>query len=131
VCIINHQIYRSSLLTIDDANHVTEPWGSVNSRVFDALSSGSLVLTNGKIGRDELFAPPHSPRLPLYSSAEDLTSLVSYYLTHKEEREQLVSQLRDHILQTHTYQHRALEFGATLEKLGAVGSLESESSLID
>lgn len=42
------EIYRSSKVVIDDANHVTKPWGSVNSRVFDALACGTLVLTNGK-----------------------------------------------------------------------------------
>ncbi len=43
-------------VVIDDANHVTEPWGSVNSRVFDALSSGALVITNSRRGSEDVFA---------------------------------------------------------------------------
>src|SRR5690606_23910479 len=40
-------LYRSTKIVLDDANHVTKPWASVNSRVFDALAAGCLVITNG------------------------------------------------------------------------------------
>jgi hypothetical protein len=41
------KLYKDAKIVIDDANHVTKPWGSINSRVFDATSAGALVITNG------------------------------------------------------------------------------------
>jgi hypothetical protein len=57
------QIYCSTKIVIDDANHVTLPWGSVNSRVFDALACGALVITNGRLGSQDTF----DEELPVYS----------------------------------------------------------------
>ncbi|RAP50914.1 MAG: hypothetical protein BZ133_04350, partial [Methanosphaera sp. SHI613] len=38
-------VYASCRVVLDDANHVTKGFGSVNSRVYDAISSGRLVFT--------------------------------------------------------------------------------------
>jgi O-antigen biosynthesis protein len=45
------ELYTAASVVLDDSNHVTKAWGSVNSRVFDALAAGVLVVTNGRIGR--------------------------------------------------------------------------------
>ncbi len=68
-------------IVIDDANHVTEPWASVNSRVFDSLACGTLVLTNGKAGVSEILSV-----VPTFSTVEELQSTMNYYLSHEEER---------------------------------------------
>ncbi|CAF5130163.1 unnamed protein product, partial [Rotaria sp. Silwood1] len=39
-------IYHSTKIVIDDSNLVSIKWGSLNSRVYDALASGVLVLSN-------------------------------------------------------------------------------------
>eukprot|EP01033_Poteriospumella_lacustris_P011777 gene11777-8387_t len=49
------EAYKHVKIVIDDANHVTFPWGSTNSRVFDATAAGALVLSNGEIGMHEIF----------------------------------------------------------------------------
>ena len=51
-------LYRRATVIIDDANHVTEPWGSVNTRVFDGLASGAFVVSNGGLGLLGVFDPP-------------------------------------------------------------------------
>ena len=43
-------LYRQAKIVLDDSNNATMPWGSVNSRVFDALAAGALVVTNGESG---------------------------------------------------------------------------------
>jgi len=49
-------VYANTKILIDDANRVTKPWGSVNSRVFDALVSNVLVITNSELSsKDALF----------------------------------------------------------------------------
>jgi spore maturation protein CgeB len=96
-------VYSSTRVVVDDANSVTKGWGSVNSRVFDALAAGALVITNGETGAAELF----DRQLPTYRSAEGLQSLLHRYLSDEEERRQLVAQLRERVLSRHTYRHRA------------------------
>ncbi|HSX65573.1 MAG TPA: glycosyltransferase, partial [Pseudoxanthomonas sp.] len=97
-------IYSSAKITIDDTvTHVTKRWASVNSRVFEALACGSLVLTNNHGGAEELFEGV----LPVWNSAGDLTNLLTHYLGNSEERVQLVGRLRNIVLSKHTYDVRA------------------------
>ena len=95
---------------MDDANHVTEPWGSINSRVFDAISAGSLPVTNGKLGASEICGGI----IPVYQSMEELASLLNEYLLNDDKRKTLVKRLRDCILEQHTYLHRAMELSKVL-----------------
>ena len=46
--------YRSATLVVDDTASHAKPFQAVNSRVFDALASGTLVITNCE-GAHELF----------------------------------------------------------------------------
>lgn len=96
-------VYASTRIVVDDANHVTKNWGSVNSRVFDALAAGALVITNGEAGAAEVF----DGKLPTYRSPEELQSLLRRYLGAEAERRELVARLRQRVLSDHTYRHRA------------------------
>lgn len=98
-------VYRSTKILIDDANHVTAPWGSVNSRVFDALACGTLVLSNGREGIWELFGD----RLPTWSTIADLKEQVVHFLNHPAEREALAKELREMVVTRHGYGNRADE----------------------
>lgn len=97
------KIYASTKILIDDANHVTKSWGSVNSRVFDGIASGALVITNSQKSSDEIFMG----RLPVYKNVKELYEMIDYYLTHDDERIELTKQLKEIILERHTYQIRA------------------------
>lgn len=98
-------VYRSARLLLDDANHVTKQWGSVNSRVFDALACGTLVISNGEAGAEEVFAG----KLPTYANREELEQQLHRYLQQADEREALSRELQQQVLQDHTYSHRAHE----------------------
>lgn len=97
------EIYKSTKLLIDDANKVTKPFGSVNSRVFDALAAGTLVITNGIFGANELF----EGKLPVYQNTEELHNLINFYLQNDNEREILAKELKKIVLENHTYDIRA------------------------
>ena len=99
---------------LDDANHVTAPWGSVNSRVFDALASGCLVITNGELGSKDTF----SSLLPVFSSGQDLKEKLDFYLSNTTERLSLTTKLRSIVLANHTYDHRAMELAVILKDFG-------------
>jgi len=105
-------VYASTKIVIDDANRVTKPYGAVNSRVFDALCAGCLVLTNGVIGARTEF----DDLLPSFSSQEELEYLLKYYLENDHERLELVKKLQNKVLNEHTYRYRALRFKEILEE---------------
>lgn len=98
-------LYKSTKIVLDDANFVTKPFGSVNSRVFDALGAGKLVLTNGKLGSEELF----NGELPYYTNEEELEELLNYYLGNETAYKEKVKKLQTMVLENHTYDKRAEE----------------------
>ncbi len=65
-------VYASSAIAIDDAAVSTKPYGSVNSRVFDALATGTLVVSDNAMGVRELFGD----RFPTWDRPEDLVRVV-------------------------------------------------------
>ena len=103
-------LYASTKIVIDDANHTTISWGSVNSRVFDALASRALVITNGELGGREVFGG----KLPVYRNASELAQLLATYLGDDENRTRLVGELNEIVLHHHTYNHRAEEAVAAI-----------------
>ncbi|MBT9292495.1 glycosyltransferase family protein [Prosthecodimorpha staleyi] len=99
-------IYPSARLVIDDSHPVTRTWNSLNSRIFDALGSGALVVTNCRGGARELFGD----LLPTFSTAEELSALLARYLAHPEERAALAARLCAEVREKHTYKNRAMAF---------------------
>ncbi|MGD1808720.1 tetratricopeptide repeat protein [Dapis sp. BLCC M126] len=97
------KVYASTKIVIDDANSVTKQWGSTNSRVFDAIMSGALVVTNGELGNQESFGG----LLPTYNSRESLENLLREYLTNEKLRLAKVAELQKIVKEKHTYKHRA------------------------
>jgi hypothetical protein len=108
-----HDVYQRAAIVIDDANHVTKTWGAANSRVFDALAAGCLVITNSRSVSDDAF----NGRLPVYESPACLAKLLEGYLTNSEARTALLKELRQLVLNRHCYKNRALEFGMHLQSL--------------
>lgn len=105
-------VYASTKIVIDDANIATKPWGSCNSRVFDALAAGCLVMTNGSDGVQELFGG----LVPTFDDKKSLSQGLNYWLDHEEERRERVKRLREIVLAEHTYDNRARHFVEVLEK---------------
>ncbi len=95
------QIYAGSRIVLN-----LSVAGDVNMRVFEALASGSLLLTDdtGGNGLFDLFAPGH--HLVCYNSLDDLDAKTRYYLNSEDERNQIASSGRNAVLARHTYIHR-------------------------
>ncbi len=105
------RVYRSTMVVVDDANRVTKEYGSVNSRVFDAIASGVMVVTNGDLGAEETF----KGILPVYKSWEELKKLLEFYLSHENERNAKIKELQDFVLSHHTYDQRAEKIKSCIE----------------
>jgi GT2 family glycosyltransferase/2-polyprenyl-3-methyl-5-hydroxy-6-metoxy-1,4-benzoquinol methylase/spore maturation protein CgeB/Tfp pilus assembly protein PilF len=88
--------------------------GDLNMRVFEALCSGSLLLTD-RLGADSGLEDLFEDRkhLVLYDE-ENLESLVDHYLEHTEEREAIAMAGREAILEAHTYDHRVAQILETV-----------------
>ena len=78
----------------------------VNMRVFEALASGSLLVTNDlrENGQDELFRD--GLHLATYRDADELIDKVNFYLHNPELGERVAETGRQAVLAKHTYQHR-------------------------
>jgi len=98
-------VYASATLAIDDAAISTKPYGSMNSRVFDALANGTLVVTDNELGARELF----DAEFPVWSDAEDLVDVVGRLMADGDRRRELTERYRRIVLDRHTYAHRARE----------------------
>lgn len=104
-------IYASSKIVIDDANIATKDWGSCNSRVFDAIAGGCLLITNGAKGVQELFGD----LVPTFDSAETLRETIEYWTGNEDARRERVRQLQEIVKARHRYVHRAETVAALLE----------------
>ena len=107
------KVYANSKVTIDDAVvGITKPYGSVNSRVFDAIAGGTLVISNGTVGAKETFGN----LLPTYETKEELHSFLEEYLTDNKKREKRIKELQEFIHNNHTYRIRAQLMKQKLEE---------------
>ncbi len=77
----------------------------LNMRVFEALCSGSFLVTDPapKSGLEELFE--NKKHLVIYEDV-NLEKAIAYYLENELERERIASEGRKEVLARHTYKHR-------------------------
>ncbi len=97
--------YASTRIVVDDTATPTKPYGALNSRVFDALAAGAIVVTDNELGARELF----DDDFPTWDSPETLTRQVEALLSDDTRRDALLARYRRTVLDRHTYAHRAEE----------------------
>lgn len=79
--------------------------GDLNMRVFEAMASGSLLVTEAiGNGQKELFKD--GIHLVEYHTDEELFDKVDYYLKHDDERERIAITGQETVLKKHTYKDR-------------------------
>lgn len=78
----------------------------INMRVFEAMCSGSLLLTD-KQNWQELFEG--GAHLVAYDNDDEIVSMADYYLKNPEQREVIAIRGQKEVLEKHTYSHRAKE----------------------
>ena len=97
------RVYASARIVVDDAAISTKACGSVNSRVFDALAAGAVVVSNGALGVHELF----DDAFPTWSDAPSLVALVERILREPDRAAEDARRYRSQVLARHTYPTRA------------------------
>jgi GT2 family glycosyltransferase len=96
-------IYRRSLLVLDDFNHTTERFGNVNSRVFEALACGALPVTNRRAGLQEVGLG----EIPVYHDRHGLIPLITGLVDDPAGTAQLAARLEKHVEEEHSFAARA------------------------
>ena len=97
----------------------------LNMRVFEALCSGSMLVTDRALGSglDEFFAD--KKHLIIYDD-EIIEQTITHYLNNEPERERIASEGRKEVLAKHTYCHRTDTMIQILDK--QIGSIEKKES---
>ncbi|MGH2841785.1 MAG: glycosyltransferase family protein, partial [Solirubrobacteraceae bacterium] len=106
-------LYRQAALVLDDHNHTTQPYGNVNSRVYESLASGSLVVTNAALGLQE----NGLGEIPSYTTPAELDALIHRFLSHPRDAANLARKLQQIVLRDHTFEKRARQFDAFVRDL--------------
>lgn len=79
----------------------------LNMRCFEAMGTGSFLLTNRIPHIEELFKD--GKHLVLYDNLDDMVEKAKYYLSHDEEREKIAQAGYEEVMSKHTIQHRVLK----------------------
>lgn len=112
--------YGTAEVVVDQAAPHTRPFGSVNSRVFDALATGAIVVTDQVDGARELFGD----LLPTYDGPDDAARTVAALREDPEGTAERVAALQQVVLTDHIYARRAGQFrdlvGAHLDAASVV-----------
>lgn len=76
----------------------------VNMRCFEALATGSFLLTDHVPSIGDLFED--GKHLVLYRSLDEAIDKAKYYLDHEDEREKIAQAGYEHVIKNHTIQDR-------------------------
>lgn len=111
--------YKFVKVIVDDSSILEYSWGGLNQVVFDGYSNGVLVISNNKIGFEEVFGTALQEanlNLPVYSTRDQLNQLLNYYLSNPKILTDTVKLIQKEILKSHTYQQRSKDFSDMLKK---------------
>ncbi len=100
----------------------------LNMRVFEAMCSGSLLVTDHARGSGLEGIFEDKKHLVFYED-ETIEDQISYYLTNENERQLIAEQGRQEVLNNHTYLHRANDLINILNS--KVPDLSSDSNSSD
>ncbi|HQE83660.1 MAG TPA: glycosyltransferase [Candidatus Hydrogenedentes bacterium] len=98
----------------------------LNMRVFEAMASGALLITDSAEGLVDLFE--EGTHFVLYHSENELCELIEHYLHDGAARERIAQQGQEFVLNHHTYEQRMEQLlGCVFEAAGLLGGLSGES----
>ena len=100
----------------------------VNMRVFEAMSCGSLLISNDLADNGQAELARDGLHLVTYREAEELLDKLRFYLARPEMRERIAAAGRQHALASHTYGHR---MAALLQHVVAESSKKTSVATIN
>lgn len=98
-------IYARSIVVVDDLIDAAKVYGNQNSRLFEAIASGAVPVTNTRLGLDSLGLG----EVPSYSDEASLAATVTSLLSSRTTTSELATRLRETVIARHSYESRAAE----------------------
>jgi len=117
------KIYSRSKIVVNSAINY-----DLNMRVFEALASGALLITDPADSIDELFED--GKEIVLYHDEDDLIKKIEYYLSHDDERIEIAKRGKEKALKYHTYHHRVEQVINTVNEIFHLDSIQSSKLLV-
>jgi len=106
-------LYSQAVVALDDFNHTTVRWGNVNSRLYEALACGALVVTNTGLGLDETGLG----EVPTFEDEPDLHAVVNRLLADPGGTAALAARLTEVVRTRHGFADRSRELLAFLDRV--------------
>jgi hypothetical protein len=91
----------------------------VNMRTFEALGSGSFLLTNDLPTLGRLFTD--GEHLATYRTLDEAVAQAAYYLKHEDKREAIAKAGYEEVLRSHTFKHRVDTMLEDAKVMGLIG----------
>lgn len=79
-----NKYYSSAKIVLNDHRPDMKEFGFINNRIYDATAAGALVISDYMPEIEEIYGDT----VPMYQTKEELTELLTYYLSHEMERKQ-------------------------------------------
>lgn len=108
------EIYNGTRINID-INRVVIRNG-FTQRVFDVLACRSFLITSTKPLIREFFETENKKEIVTFSTAEELTDLVRFFLNHESQLKAIAQRGYEKILAAHTYKHRIQQIFRIVKK---------------
>lgn len=86
----------------------------VNMRVFEAMASGALLVTDPAVGLEDLFEDGRD--LAIYRSIDEAIALIRHYLDDEDARARIAAAGQARVLREHTYARRVETLLADIER---------------
>ncbi|QPJ63429.1 MAG: glycosyltransferase [Candidatus Nitronauta litoralis] len=97
----------------------------LNMRVFEAMCTGSMLITDEAVGLEDLFEDQQ--HFVMYRD-DSLLETIQYYLENPEQRETIAEEGRREVLAHHTYSHRANQMIDILDEIYRASEEDVEGS---
>lgn len=119
----NYCSFIGNNLYMDEANRKlnecmiifnTSDWKEINMRVFEALATGKLLVTEKVDHLDELFTD--GIHLVTYRDNDELLEKITYYLEHESARRRIAENGLAVVKRYHSYRHRAMFIAQKIEQ---------------
>ena len=105
--------YHNATILLNDHWDDMREYGIISNRIFDALASGSFVISDDVPGIHDVLGDS----VVTYTDKADLEKKVDYYLTHKDERNKLASMGRMLVVEKHSFDARVLDIIRTIVRI--------------
>lgn len=108
-----YETMRESRIVFNRHIDAAGPYAN-NLRLYEAVGSGSLLLTDWKQNMDEIFTPGRE--CATYRDTAECVAQAKYYLRNDAEREAIAQAGKRRLVQEHTYEHRVDELLRIIER---------------